>query len=142
MNRVARFLSRLWVVLTLIWWAALVVFFVSAGVAFEVPDDLARRNAANAMLGSERCQKNNAPPECWRALLDQMQLDEKTKDTPTPNLIFNSFKERAGLVAMFIVPPLLVYAHGAALFWVCLPLTRRAGDLREKRGVPEAPTSL
>jgi hypothetical protein len=105
----------LWLALTVIWWVALVAGLLSAGVAFEVPDDLARWIAARNTLDEEKCHQDPGPPECWQAIFQ----DEPTS---TPGFIFASFQERGALAAVFIVPPVLVYGLGSALFWVFCPL--------------------
>jgi len=47
-NRFAQFLSRLWVVLALIWWATLMAVLVSPGVSFEAPGGLDGRRGSTS----------------------------------------------------------------------------------------------
>jgi hypothetical protein len=75
MRRLARSLSRLWLVLIPVWWVWLVIM--------------------------------TWPPEgMWPGRL-------------------NSFELFVAVPACFVGVPLLVYALGAVLFWVCYPLAER-----------------
>jgi hypothetical protein len=127
MNRAARFLSRLWLVLTAIWWASIVAVLLSAGVAFEVPDDLkrwseAKANEYNLCDGLTAPEGSEASRKCWQAMAEVLRLQKSANSYSPPGFVFHTLKERATLAAVFVVPSLLVYSLGAALFWVCRPL--------------------
>jgi hypothetical protein len=58
-------------VLTAIWWTAIVVVLISAGVVFEVPENLARWRAAQNVLAEPKCQKDPKSEECrWQEVFE------------------------------------------------------------------------
>jgi hypothetical protein len=71
-------------------------------------------------------------PECDAAIAKEAQLqqayvqsgEQALRNWSLPKFFVVTFTERAELAAAFIVPPLLAYILGAALFWVCRPLTK------------------
>jgi hypothetical protein len=125
MNRFAQFLSRLWVVLTLIWWAVVLVVLLSNGARFSL-DEWLDATAKRDKFCHYDAPKDDASfyahaAQCRQAVDEIGQL---SRDLPNPHFIFSSFKQRAELTTVILGPPLLIYALGAALVWACRPLAK------------------